>query len=74
MYRDVELGLGVLEPVKRITLEGFRLPWLTTLENLGYVARDASPLPLFLLCGAVIWLLWSDLKNRKTQTSVATLL
>jgi hypothetical protein len=59
MYRDVELGLGVLEPVKRITLEGFRLPWMTTLGKMGYVADGTSVIPLFVVCGAIIWTIWS---------------
>ncbi len=58
MYRDVEQGLGILEPIKHITLEGFRLPWLTTLERMGFV-QGASAIPLFLLSGVVIWVLWS---------------
>ena len=58
MYRDVEQGLGVFESIKHITLEGFRLPWLTTLERMGFVS-NASAIPLLLLSGVVIWLLWS---------------
>jgi hypothetical protein len=59
MYRDVELGQGVLESVKHITLEGFRLPWLTTLERMGYVPTGLSVLPLFLIGAAIIWTMWS---------------
>lgn len=58
MYRDVEQGFGVFEAIKNITLEGFRLPWLTTLERMGFV-QNASAIPLFLLCAGVIWALWS---------------
>jgi hypothetical protein len=58
MYRDVEQGFGVFESVKHITLEGFRLPWLTTLERMGFV-QNAPVIPLFLVCAAMIWLLWS---------------
>ena len=58
MYRDVELGLGVLEPFKHITLQGFQLPWLTTLERMGYVSGRASVIPIFVLCAAVVWTLW----------------
>lgn len=58
MYRDVEQGLGIFESIKHITLEGFRLPWLTTLEKMGFV-QNASVIPLFLLCGVMIWALWS---------------
>lgn len=64
MYRDVELGLGIPEAIKHVTLEGFRLPWLTTLENMGYV-QHATALPLMLLCGVMIWVLWKvDGKRR----------
>jgi hypothetical protein len=58
MYRDVELGLGVVESLIHITLEGFRLPWLTTLERMGYLTNPASAVPLLLLCGATLWVLW----------------
>jgi len=58
MYRDVEQGLGVFESIKHITLEGFRLPWLTTLERMGFV-QTPSAIPLFLVCGVLLWALWS---------------
>jgi len=58
MYRDVEQGFGVFESIRHITLEGFQLPWLTTLERMGFVT-NASPLPLLFLCGILIWMLWS---------------
>jgi hypothetical protein len=58
MYRDVEQGSGILEAVKHITLEGFQLPWLTTLERMGIVGH-ASVIPLFLLCSILFWLIWS---------------
>jgi hypothetical protein len=58
MYRDVEQGFGVFEAVKNITLEGFKLPWLTTLERMGFV-QNASAIPLFLLCAVLIWALWN---------------
>src|SRR5690606_21214503 len=37
MYRDVEQGLGVIESLIHITTEGVRLPWLVTLQRLGFV-------------------------------------
>lgn len=68
MYRDVEQGFGVLESIRHITLEGFRLPWLTTLERMNFV-QDASAIPLFLLCGALIWALWTvGAKRRSVRT------
>jgi hypothetical protein len=57
MYRDVEQGMGVLESVIHVTLEGFRLPWLTTLQQLGYVA-NTSVAPVFALTASVLWVLW----------------
>lgn len=58
MYRDVEQGFGVFESLRHITLEGFRLPWLTTLERMGYVTSQ-SAIPLLVLCGVIIWLMWN---------------
>jgi hypothetical protein len=58
MYRDVEQGIGIFESIKHVTLEGFRLPWLTTLDLMGFV-NGASAIPLLFLTGVVIWLLWT---------------
>lgn len=68
MYRDVEQGLGVFEAVKNITFEGFRLPWLTVLEKMNFIAH-ASPFPLFLLSAAMIWTLWTVNRNKKISRS-----
>ncbi len=65
MYRDVEQGLGVFESIKHITLEGFQLPWLTTLERMGFV-NNASEIPLLFLTGVIIWLLWSIGEKRRS--------
>lgn len=62
MYRDVEHGLGVIEPVIHVTSEGFQFPWLTTLKNMGYFPPDSSGVAVFLLLvlvGAFLWLLWN---------------
>ena len=64
MYRDVEQGLGILEAIKSVTLEGFQLPWLMTLERMGYV-KDASVLPVFLVVAVVIWIIWNVNGNRR---------
>ena len=58
MYRDVEQGSGILEAIKNITLGGFQLPWLQTLERMGYV-QEVSVLPLFVVTGALIWIVWN---------------
>jgi hypothetical protein len=66
MYRDVEQGLGIIESVKHVTLEGFRLPWLTTLERMGYVSEGTSVLPLFAGCALVVLSIWM-VGRRKQQ-------
>ena len=62
MYRDVERGLGVLDPILHVFLGGLQLPALTTLArmNLGLeaLANGVSPLPLFALTGALIYGIW----------------
>jgi hypothetical protein len=59
MYRDVEQGLGVLESILHVTLEGFRFPWLTTLEKMGYFAGGTSAVPLLVFLAAVLWIIWN---------------
>lgn len=58
MYRDVEHGWGVFDAVAHITVGGFRLPWVTTLERMGYVSEGTSVLPLLMLAGGMVWILW----------------
>jgi hypothetical protein len=59
MYRDVELGAGVLEPLLRVFLDGFQLPALTVLSRLGNGSPGGSPLSLFALAAAVLFVIWS---------------
>jgi len=63
MYRDVERGLGVLEPVIHVFTGGFQLPFLTVLSRMTqyseYTSGGVSPLPVLLLVAAVIYGLWS---------------
>ena len=60
MYREVgdNHPLGVIDAVARITLEGVRLPWLTTLEQLDYLPSGVFAAPLLLLLALVIWVVW----------------
>lgn len=63
MYRDVERGLGVVDPILRVMVGGFQLPALTTLSRMGgkwaeVVELGVSPLPLFALTAAVLFGLW----------------
>jgi hypothetical protein len=63
MYRDVERGYGLAEPLLHVFTGGFQLPALTVLSRMGgqfgeYFANGASPLPLFALAGAIIYGIW----------------
>jgi hypothetical protein len=64
MYRDVERGLGVMEPLLRVFTQGFQLPALTVASRLEQFrelfAAGASPLPLFMLMAAVIYGIWQS--------------
>jgi hypothetical protein len=64
MDRDVERGLGVLDPILRVFLGGFKLPVLTTLSSMGgqygeFFSRGTSPLPFFILTAAILFAIWS---------------
>jgi hypothetical protein len=62
MFRDVERGLGLLDPVVRLLAGGFQLPALTTLSRVAggheILERGVSPLFLFTVCGALLYGLW----------------
>ncbi len=63
MYRDVESGFGMLNPIGHVLIGGFRLPVLDTFGNLGgifgtFVEGGVSPLPLMLLAAAILTVIW----------------
>ncbi|MBL8168264.1 MAG: hypothetical protein JNJ50_08935 [Acidobacteria bacterium] len=65
MYRDVERGLGVLDPVLHVLLGGFQLPVLTTVSRLSgqfgeLLSNGVSPLPLFALMGVILYGIWAS--------------
>jgi hypothetical protein len=68
MYRDVEQGWGVLESVIHITLEGVRLPWLSTLKSMGYHAAATPEFLLLLTTTAVLCALWTVGRSRETAS------
>jgi hypothetical protein len=79
MYRDVEQGLGIPESIIHITRDGLQLPWLKTMDNLGFLPSWVSA-NLILAVGAVlllaIWIVripyWQKPKRLsalKTQTT-----
>jgi hypothetical protein len=74
MYRDVERGFGVLDPMLHVFIGGFKLPVLTTLQNLGsqyggFSAQGGSPLPLFALTAAILYGLWSVRWSQQEQST-----
>lgn len=72
MYRDVEQGLGVFEALAHVTLEGPRLPWLTTLVNMGY-APLSLVVPILAVAMTVIVALWVfDLPQRRPSVATAS--
>ena len=68
MHRDIERGLGVLDPVLEILFGGLRLPILTRLSRIeglfseGYIFGP-SPLPLFVLAAAILLVIWTPWKE-----------
>ncbi len=64
MYRRVQYDIGVLDPMVRTFTQGFTVPVLRTLSQTtgqygDYASRGTSPLPLFLLTAAALYLVWS---------------
>jgi hypothetical protein len=64
MHRDVEQGPGLLNPWLHVLLGGFELPMLDRLARMDAYAVffewGPSPLPLFVVAGAVIAALWAS--------------
>lgn len=70
MYREVNLPLGVLDPVLRTLVGGFSLPALRTLERTGgtyleSAAGGVSALPILLAAGIAIAIIWLPLGRRE---------
>jgi hypothetical protein len=64
MYREVERGPGVLDPILHLFIGGFQLPVLSVISRMSgqygdYAAGGVSPLPLFLVAGAILYVVWS---------------
>src|SRR5262249_51809141 len=65
MHRDVERGLGVLDPILHVFIGGFELPALTTLSRMGaqlgeFTARGVTPLPLLALTAVILYGVWAS--------------
>lgn len=68
MYRDVERGLGLLDPMLHVFIGGFQLPLLTVVSRMGgqfgeYIAAGVSPLPVFVLLSCVLYGVWGRVSS-----------
>jgi hypothetical protein len=65
MYRDVESGLGILNPIIRTFVNGFQLPIMATLSQIDAqqyglpIGEDTSPVALLLLVAVILYGVWS---------------
>jgi hypothetical protein len=64
MYRDVERGLGVLDPVLHVFVGGFQLPALAVLSRMSgqygdYARAGVTPVPILMLVAAIVCVIWS---------------
>jgi hypothetical protein len=64
MYRDVERGFGVLDPILHVFVGGFQLPVLSVLSRMNgqygdYASSGVSPLPILIFVAAVVVVIWS---------------
>ena len=66
MYRDVERGFGILEPILHVFIGGFQLPALTVLSRMSsgqygdYASQGVSPLPIFAVVAGLTFIIWSQ--------------
>jgi hypothetical protein len=77
MVRDVERGLGLLDPVAHVLLGGLQLPFFTVLSRMGgaygeYFRNGASPLPAFLLTAAIVCVIWQPYARHRRLESEGT--
>jgi len=64
MFRDVERGLGLLDPILHVFIGGFQLPALTVLSRMqgqygDYAASGVSPLPILMVVAAIVGVIWT---------------
>jgi len=74
MYRDVERGFGVLDPILHVFIGGFQLPALTVLSHMNgqygdYTSSGVSALPILALVTALLAIVWS---GRRTVDRAVT--
>ena len=70
MYRDVERGMGMLDPVINVFASGFKLPFLTLLSRVNgpwseHFTNGYSSIPVLLLLGFIIVGIWYPFSGSK---------
>ncbi|MDH5514114.1 MAG: hypothetical protein OEY45_03015 [Gammaproteobacteria bacterium] len=70
MYRDVERGLGILDPVISVFTSGFQLPVLTLMSRMSgpwseHFTNGYSSIPVLLLLGFIIVGIWYPFSGSK---------
>jgi hypothetical protein len=72
MYREVELGGGVIESVIHVSTHGPQFPWLTTAQRLGHVPQGPLAATLIALaCAVVIWSIWNIRRRRPADATAS---
>jgi len=56
-------SMDVSDSIARVLLGGFQLPWMSVLAKMApqyfaFMGQQVSPLPLFVLCGVLVYGLW----------------
>ncbi len=74
MYRDVESGLGLLNPILSVLRGGLELPIHTVISRMGdtygsFLPKIASPLPLFVLTAIILYCMWKYKFDFRTMMS-----
>jgi hypothetical protein len=74
MYRDVELGAGIGEPIIRIFTEGPKLPAITTLSRMESFRNMRYELVVITTLGvatAIVWFIWKIKTLRRRDSAAA---
>jgi hypothetical protein len=74
MYRDVESGAGLLNPILSVLRGGLELPIHTVISRMGdtygsLLPKIASPLPLFVLTAIILYCMWKYKFDFRTMMS-----
>jgi hypothetical protein len=56
-------AISITDSLVQVLLGGFQLPWVNVLAKMApqympFLAQHSSPLPMFVLCGLLVWGIW----------------